>query len=380
MTRLSEEERLLAVQFNARARQIFWNAAVPVACPVWRLGDYEIVDWVVEYQERQGLRVDGRLGPSTMIVMMAESRGGLGDMIIDGKEVEGFRVARMFVPNPTTAAVQPDVCCVLSQSELDRETRDRVNGTGGRIRSHFSIDSSMGRNSESLIIQWADPMRSVGFCPVSESMDYPRQRQCVGIELENVLLLYQLDSDERRWLRRRPVIKAQIGNGFVSQPILYEEQVRALKRLMETLEVHCQIPMVFPKDEAGAYFTGLLDGSVLSEFSGYLAKFHYFSQNNEPGVGFALMLERLFGAIERSEMISERKVIVMEADKYLSEQEEARQLLAQSVQATQAFVPTHEADPRFNLSAAITQAYGTGKVARAARIAQRCQTVDKDGE
>lgn len=382
MSQLSQTEREAAKAFNTRARQIFWRGAVEAKCPVWNMtNDDDIVDWVEAFQVKHDLLVDGRLGPSTMIVMMANERGGLGDPIVDGKEVhiDGLRVARMFVPGADLPRVEPEMCCVLSQAELDRETRDRVRGTGGRVRAHFSIDSSRGAHGESLIIQWADPLRQCGFCPVNETFDYPRSRQCIGVEIENVLLLYQLDSDERRWLRRRPVTKAQIGTTGVSQPIIYEEQAKAFERLMSLIVNACGIPNAYPCDETGLYSTALLDGNALNGHKGFIAKYNYFQQNNEPGVGFAMLLERFFG--KREAITSDTQAaaaIEMPADNYLANREAAKAELADKPEPTQSFSPKHEEDPRFNLSAAIAAAWQSGKAARGARLADRAKKFDQN--
>lgn len=377
MFSITEEERLLARQFNTRAKQIFWTNIVKETNPIWHMLEDEVVDWVCRYQFERGLKVDGRLGPSSLIVMMSEDFGGLGGLIIDGKEhdVSGLLVARMFVPNEHVHRVEPDLCCVLSQVELDRECRERLKGNN-RVRAHFSIDSSIGKNHESLIIQWADPMRAVPFTPLQETLDYPRQRQCVGIEAETVLLLFQLDSDERRWLRRRPVAKANIAGLSVSQPILYAEQLRAMEHLIAAISEHCQIPHQFPTDEKG-YRTDLLSVEELNEFSGFLGKFHYYPQNNEPGVGFVLGLERFFGKLDIADEEGQAKAeIIMQADDYISKMASAREALAQETVKVESFAPTHETDPRFNLSNAIASAYGVGRSGRAARMAQRVQKID----
>lgn len=377
MYSITEEERLLARQFNTRAKQLFWSGVVKESNPIWHMLEDEVVDWVCRYQFERGLRVDGRLGASSLIVMMSESLGGLGGLIVDGKEhdIEGLRVARMFEPNTQTRRVEPDLCCVLSQVELDRECRDRLRGEQ-RVRAHFSIDSSLGKNKESLIVQWADPMREVPFTPLLETFDYPRQRQCVGIEAETVLLLYQLDGDERRWLRRRPVAKANLAGLSVSQPILYEEQLRALDRLVGAISELCDIPRQFPSDNKG-YRSDLLSAEELDDFSGFLGKFHYYPKNNEPGVGFVMALDRLFGEVEIVDQEVETKAeIVMQADDYIEKMASAREALAKETVQVASFKPTHETDPRFNLSNAIASAYGAGRSGRAARMAQRVQKLD----
>lgn len=382
MALLTEKDRETAIAFNTRARQIFWRGVLPQTSPLMTMSGDEVVEWVCRYQQERDLLVDGRLGPSTLIVMMAEERGGLGDPIIDGKpcHIEGLRVARMFVPGANLPPVKPDLCCILSQSELDRETRDRVRGTGGRIRAHFSIDSSRGAHGESLIIQWADPMREVAFCPVSETGDYPRTRQCIGIEVENITVLYQMDSDERRWLRRRPLVKAQIGQYMVSQPLLYEEQILALERLMAVICERCGIERTYPKKADGTYSTELLTGEELNAQKGYIARYNYFQQNSEPGSGFVVILERLFGKLETAEEIAQKAQasIRMEADAYLEKANEAKAELEAAPQPTKAYSPHHEEDPRFSLSAAIAAAWQSGKAARGARLAERTKQFDAD--
>ena len=382
MATLTEKDRETAIAFNTRARQIFWRGVLPQSSPLLNMSPDEVIEWVCHYQHAHDLLVDGRLGPATLIVMMAEERGGLGDPIIDGKPcpVDGLRVARMFVPGTEQPSVTPDLCCILSQSELDRETRDRVRGTGGRVRAHFSIDSSRGAHGESMIIQWADPMRQVPFCPVRETGDYPRTRQCIGIELENITVLYQMDSDERRWLRRRPLVKAQIGTYMVSQPVLYEEQILALERLMRLLGEKCGIQRTYPKNEEGAYATHLLNGDELNAQKGYIARYNYFQQNSEPGSGFVVILERLFGKIETPEDLAkkEQAEIRMDADAYLEKNREARAELDAVPQPTKSYSPHHEEDPRFSLSAAITAAWQSGKAARGARLAEKTKLFDND--
>ncbi|MBQ1266737.1 MAG: hypothetical protein IIY06_08220 [Proteobacteria bacterium] len=382
MTLLTEKARETAITFNTRARQIFWRGILPQTSPLLTMSGDEVIEWVCRYQQEHDLLVDGRLGPSTLIVMMAEERGGLGDPIIDGKpcHIDGLRVARMFVPGAQLAPVKPDLCCVLSQSELDRETRDRVRGTGGRVRAHFSIDSSRGAHGESLIIQWADPMREVPFCPVRETGDYPRTRQCIGIEVENITVLYQMDSDERRWLRRRTLVKAQIGPYMVSQPELYEEQILALERLMGVLCEHCGIERTYPKTEDGTYSTALLNGDELNAQKGYIARYNYFQQNSEPGSGFVVILERLFGKLETAEERAQKAQaeIRMDADAYLEKRAEAKAELDAAPQPTQAYSPHHEEDPRFSLSAAIAAAWQSGKAARGVRLAEKAKHFDAD--
>lgn len=377
---LSTEERLLARQFNLRSRQLFWRGIVPESHPAWHMDEESLVDWVCDYQSKHRLLVDGCFGPSTLIVMLAESRGGLGGFIIDGKEVvmDGVRVARMFVPG-NGQIVKPDLCCVLSIPELDYACRDRVNGRLG-VRAHFSIDSSRGPDGESLIVQWADPMRAVPFCPVFETVDYPRRRQCVGVEFETVLLLYQLDSDERRWQRRRPVVKAPIGKRVINQPILYGPQLKAFEHIMDMLEKHLGIPKKYPNLD-GTYHTDLLEAEHLEGYSGYLAKFNYFQMNNEPGAGFVDSLDRIFGkleTVEQSVVGIQGNAEAVKPALDLSRFDDKRQELAGKPEPTSSFVPEHEDGPRFSLAQAIASAYGTGRGARAGRIVDRCRKFDND--
>ncbi len=381
---LSTEDRLMARQFNLRSRQLFWRGIVPDSHPIWHMDEESLVDWVCDYQTKNNLLVDGRLGPSTLITMLANTRGGIGGFIIDGQEVcvEGARVARMFTPSEGQT-VKPDICCILSIPELDYACRDRMLGRLG-VRAHFSIDSSNGPSGESLIIQWADPMRAVPFNPVFETVDYPRRRQCVGVEFETVLLLYQLDSDERRWQRRRPVVKAPVGKKVINQPILYAPQLKAFGHIMDVLEQHLGIPKVYPLD-ANGYNTDLLEAGDLEAYKGYLAKFNYFQMNNEPGAGFVASLEEIFGKLEEKPQSQGAQVSSPTAQAQaessildLSKYEAHRKELAEHPEPTSGFIPEHEDGPRFSLSQAIASAYGTGRGARAGRMAARCKKFDND--
>lgn len=308
---LTTEERLLAVQFNLRARQLFWRGLLPENHEAFGLDGDALVDWVLAFQAANDLAQDGCLGPSTLLTIAALARGGVGGAIVGGREVaiDGVRVARMFVPGDEVAVV-PDVCCVLSMPEIAKTTRERLAGNAKK-RVHFSIDSSKGCRECSLIVQWADPLRAVPFCPERETDDYPRGRQCVGVEVENFLMLYQIDADERHWRRRRPMVKATIQHKVVSQPVLYRAQVRALDALLDMFARELGIPKVFPMKD-GEYDNSLLDGDVLDGFRGCLARYNYISVNNEPGAGFAASLETIFGEIDRkSEKKSEdRKSVV----------------------------------------------------------------------
>ena len=75
---LTPEKRLLSMQFNLRARQLFWRGLMPEAIPAWQLDGDALVDWVLNYQKEHGLLEDGCLGPSTLIDMAARARGGIG--------------------------------------------------------------------------------------------------------------------------------------------------------------------------------------------------------------------------------------------------------------------------------------------------------------
>ena len=379
---LTAQERQEARQFNQRARQFFWRGILPDTHPVYHLDEESVVDWVLDYQAKNQLKCDGRFGPSTLIAFLANARGGIGGFIIDGKEihVDGARVARMFTPTDLPT-VTPELCCILSVPEIDYATRDRCNGRG-TVRAHFSIDSSFGPGNESLIIQWADPMREVSFTPSFDTVDYPRKRQCVGVEVENVLLLYQLDSDERHWGRRRPVVKAQVANKTITQPILYDQQVKALSHLLDVLEKHVGIPRKFPIVN-GVYHTDLFES--LDGYKGCLAKFNYFQMNNEPGAGFVDRLETLFGKLETGAPSGEKKIEV-EGEKSpdpiavpsLERFNARREELSKKPEPTSSFVPVHEDGPRFSLSNAIAAAYGSGKAGRASRIAEKCTKIDRE--
>ena len=258
--------------------------------------------------------------------------------------------------------------------EIAKTTRERLAGNAKK-RVHFSIDSSKGCRECSLIVQWADPLRAVPFCPERETDDYPRGRQCLGVEVENFLMLYQIDADERHWRRRRPMVKATIQHKVVSQPVLYRAQVRALDALLDMFARELGIPKVFPMKD-GEYDNSLLDGDVLDGFRGCLARYNYISVNNEPGAGFAASLETIFGEIDRkSEKKSEaaRPVVPMFDS---SQFDEARRSLAEHPEPTATFGIAHEVDAPFNLSDAIAAAYSTGRGARAARLAERCKKFD----
>lgn len=385
---LTTEERLQARQFNMRARQIFWRGILPDTHPLYNLDEDAIVDWVLEFQKSYHLLQDGKFGPSSLITFMANQRGGIGNFIIDGKEIAdpGARVARMFTAAPDAPKVSPDLTCLLSIPEIDYISRDRFNGRA-KIRAHFSIDSSIGPDGESLIIQWADPMREVPFTPTFETVDYPRKRQCVGIEIENVLLLYQLDSDERRWLRRRPVIRASIGNRLINQPMIYDHQVKALKRILRVLEQYAGIPAAFPVAD-NIYRTDLLEADELMNFKGCLAKFNYFLMNNEPGAGLVPHLETLFGGLNTAvedDTASNSDAPAAQNTPHiaplpkerpksidLSQFEDQKAELAKTKTPTSAFVPTSEDTPKFSLANAIASAYASGKAGRAGRIMEKC--------
>ncbi|MFA5623811.1 MAG: hypothetical protein WC966_01980 [Bradymonadales bacterium] len=379
MQSLNTDQIQAAKAFNTRARQIFWRGAVPSANPVWDLDDDGVIAWTLDFQREHGLLQDGRLGPSTMICMMALERSGLGGLIIGDEEIpcNDTIVARMFVKNPSLKVVEPKIACFLSMPEMDRETRERVYG-GARIRAHFSIDSSRGAKGKSLIIQWADPLKEVGFCPTNESIDYPKMLQCIGIEVENVLLQYQLDMDERRWLRRRGFAKADVAGSLASQPVYHPEQMQALDALMNVLQKHAQIPRIFPVN-GPSYDTYCHDASKFKEYNGYLARFHYHQRHNEPGAGFVAQLETLFGKLETTgdEQKQARQIDMPAADYINSSAEEREKLQAQSA-PTPCFVPSKDDDPRFNLTQAITMARSGGKQSRAARLIQRYEKSTQD--
>ncbi len=375
---LTPEKRLLSMQFNLRARQLFWRGLMPEAIPAWQLDGDALVDWVLNYQKEHGLLEDGCLGPSTLIDMAARARGGVGGFIINGQEipVEGVRVARMFSPE-NSPTVTPDLCCILSMPEIARFTRDRLNGAA-KMRAHFSIDSSKGPHDTACIVQWADPCRAVPFCPVTETQDYPKNRQCVGVELENFMLLYQIDADERHWRRRRPVTKASIGKKIVSQPILYDSQIRALGVVLDVLAQHVGIEKKFPISQ-GAYLTDMLEGDELDHAKGCLARFHYIQVNHEPGAGFVQALDTLFGKLDtpkREEPIPAQAQSSAPAPFDPAIFARQRSELQQTPQVTATFVPTHEDTPRFSLANAIASAHATGKGGRAARMAQKCAKFD----
>ncbi len=376
---LTSEARQIARQFNMRARQIFWPGIVPENSPLWRLDDDSRIDWILDYQQQRQMLADGCFGPSCLITMMAESIGGVGGFIIDGKEVqvENTRVARMFVPTDGPR-VSPDLCCFLSIPELDHICRERINRRTP-VRAHFSIDTSVGLHNQGLIVQWADPMRAVPFSPSFEAIDYPRKRQCVGVEIENVLLLYQLDSDERRWLKRRPVIRAKIGPREISQPAVYDHQIHALETILDVLEKHAGIPKTYPNYN-GEYISAILEEDQIAEYHGCLAKFNYILMNNEPGAGLVPWFETVFGKLEKK---SPEELDEAEAEAALpsslvdlSQFESRKKELSDTPQPTTTFLPSYEDGPRFSLANAIAAAYASGKVARAGRIADRARKFD----
>ena len=381
-----------AKSYNRRARQLFWRGAVSQTYPVWSMTDDELCDWIADYQSAHGLLADGKLGVSTMIVMMGESLGGLGDIIIGGNEVhiEGLRVVRMFKPDAGLADVKPDLCCILSQPELDRAVRERLDALS-QNRAHFSIDSSIGTANESLIIQWADPLKAVSFCPAKVTDNYPVMRQCIGVEFENALLGFQLDSDERRWDKRRPYVRAQLGNVVIRQPALYDEQIAAFERLKKVLVEKCGIADTFPRGDDGSFVTHELSCETLSQTCGFVARFHYAQQNNEPGVGFVVHLERLFGpsdaAVHHDKTSEKREDSQKGTDLAAPSHSVARstqcpdeKLPQETLESTPTttYSPHIEEDPRFSLSAAIAAAWQSGKAARGARMAERMRHFDND--
>lgn len=374
---LTTDERLVATQYNLRARQLFWRGLLPENHPAWALSGEALNDWVLDFQTQNDLVADGCMGPSTLLTIAAMQRGGVGGFIFDGKEVcvDNIRVARMFTTDSSQpAVVQPNLICVLCMPEIARTTRDRLNGSA-KIRAHFSIDSAMGNHGTSLVVQWADPLRSAPFCPVSETGDYPKNRQCIGVEMENFLLMYQIDADDRQWRRRRTTVKATINKKAVAQPLLYPSQISALQKTLEAIEKAAHIPHRFPIVDH-RYQTDMISGDELDTFEGTLGKFNYIDANHEPGAGFACSLETLFGKLEAPE---NKKIDKVDAKSLFdrSQFEEQRAALAAQPQPTTTFQVKHEDTPRFNLNQAIAAAYAAGRGARAARIAERCKKFDQ---
>lgn len=386
---LQSEQRQIAIQYNLRARQLFWRGIIPETHSVWHLNGDALVDWAVEFQNFHGLLADGCMGPSTIIAVAALARGGIGGPIIDGEEVgtANLKVARLFMPGEGAAA-SPDLCCILSMPEIAKTTRERLAGHA-KVRAHFAIDSSRGQNGASLVVQWADPMRAVPFCPAAETDDYPKNRQCVGIELENFLLLCQIDADARQWRRRRPVAKAVIGGKTVSQPILYDSQIRSLDLLLQTLEDKLRISKTFPMKN-GVYRTDILEGQDLDAQKGVVARFNYIDVNHEPGAGFVNSLETIFGKVQPQENSEHQsgnpsgmdhkpenagttaKPRTMDTADFSDAQRE----LAEHPEPTSSYRVRHEELPRFNLSQAVANAYATGKAGRADRLAEKCKKFD----
>lgn len=374
---LNNEERQAAKQFNMRAKQIMWRGILPQTDPLWHKTDDEIIEWTLDYQSSHQLRPDGKLGPSTLITWISEKFGaGIGGAIIGGREIplENLRVARMFVPDKNVEhAANPDLACILSIPELLYVCRDRMM-KNARLRAHFSIDSSCGQHDQSLVIQWADPLSAVTFCPTQETADYPKQRQCVGIELENVLILYQLDADERQWSKRRSVIKSEIGGKTITQPALYPSQIRALSELLNILNRELGIPRTYPI-LSNHYRTDLMNAEELANYQGCLARFNYFLVNNEPGAGFSEVIPALFGeitSIEDEDLSPQTEAQTFDHFQDLTSKfDEQREELSNYSTTSSTFVTTHDDIPKFNLSHAIAHALQSGKSARAARISSK---------
>ena len=292
---LNPQEIEIAKSFNRRARQLLWRSTLPDSSPLFGLDDNALIDWVLDFQHNHGLKMDARLGPSTLLTILAQDYGGLGGIIVGGKEIPipDTQVARLFKPaTPLQNPVCPDLSCILSVPELLYACRDRIKGRRP-IRTHFSIDSSTGTQDHSLILQWADPLDAVTFCPTQDHGDYPKGRQCIGIEIETVLLNHQLDADERQWMHRRSMVRGNIGAQSVFQPAIYPHQIRSLKQLLLVLESATGIPCIFPTQE-GLFVTSPLPESELSSYRGCLARFHYCENNHEPGVGFVCALPDVF--------------------------------------------------------------------------------------
>ncbi|MDX9720073.1 MAG: peptidoglycan-binding domain-containing protein [Myxococcota bacterium] len=259
--------------------------------------------WLRDFQQAHGLREDGRLGPATLAALAAVydvDGGGMGGLIVGGEELElGIPVARMNTlgKQSKVPTEPPTLAVLLSVFELERQSRYRRVGERP-IRAHFTIDASQGRDGHSLIIQWADPLRSVGFAPVEEDGDYPRNRSAVGIELDNPLSLHERGGDERRWSRPRRVVSAEINAQRCRQLSFHPEQLASLKRLMAALDEKLAIPLDFPQQQ-GRYLSKRFDNCA--NWHGYLARFHYAERLHEPGAGLVEALPQLFGALAEPE-------------------------------------------------------------------------------
>ncbi|OIP42545.1 MAG: hypothetical protein AUK47_04090 [Deltaproteobacteria bacterium CG2_30_63_29] len=303
--RNAREVRVDAKDYNGWAKRFLWPFNLPAECPVHELdpGSEACVEWISEFQRQHGLLVDGRLGPSTLYACVAvyhEGAGGVGGLLIGGETVDiGVPVARMrsLMAEHQTLSKAPDLCVLLSTSEMERATRSR-RLREKPLRSHFAIDGSRGVNGKSLIIQWADPLCIVDFVPVLEPSDYPANRQAVGIELENPLTAHHRDSDARRWQRKRNNVSADI-NGRVSAQLEYHpEQLQSLILLMDVLESRLGLPRQFPIRN-GKYDTYL--SSNWQDHKGYLARFNFEQRLNEPGAGLVQQLPTLFGPLATDE-------------------------------------------------------------------------------
>ena len=181
-------------------------------------------------------------------------------------------------------------------------------------------------------------------------------------------------------MRRRATIRAEIGDKLVSQPALYDAQVKALQHLLSILCKETEIPLKFPVQD-DHYFTGLLTEDDVRNFKGILGKFNYFVMNHEPGAGFATALESLFGQTKPStnQQVTEDSTEFLHKEPSFSLSDvmiEAREELSCSSAPTRSFLPDHEDLPRFNLSKAIASAYGKG--GRAERMTEKLKKESKN--
>ena len=283
-----------AKDFNDWAKRFLWPFNLPEACPVLDLdaASEACIEWIKAFQTQSGLRKDGYLGPSTIHALVAEQLGGMHtSLLINGEEFEiGSPVARFFTTS-STEEVKPDLMVLLSSGELLRMARERRDGKKG-LRSHFSIDASRGADGQSLIIQWADPGRAVGFVPASEDDDYPAARMAVGIELENPLTQYSRRSEMRKWLRAREMVTEEIDGRRVRSLEYHPEQIKALKALIGSLSEILDIPMVLPTSGRG--FDTRLAPELARKFQGCLARFHFKNVLGEPGAGVVRAAHQIF--------------------------------------------------------------------------------------
>jgi hypothetical protein len=296
-------------QYNSWARQILWANTLPEACPASGMdaASEACVAWVTEFQQAHGLRVDGLLGPGTLLACISVYGGGRwsgpGPAIIGGREADwGWPVWRM----PTLGVVErgpqptaPDLIALLSIGELDRVAKRRVQPKPEGLRAHFSVDASRGRSGEGMILQWADPAMASPFSPSGQLGDYPSGRVAVGVEVEDPLGPHYREREGKTRLRERDLCSAFIAGMTVRQLGLFPEQVTALGRLLGALTAALDIPMAFPQSADGLFETGC-EPARFSTWRGVAARFHWHNRNSEPGAGVVEALPSLFEGVAQT--------------------------------------------------------------------------------